>query len=451
MSAPRSPANVAAELIEGGNFLTVDSGTVYRYTGTFWEPLSDAALQNLALIADGQRRSSGRRRSEIIGQIKAASFRSGHRWGRVADWEIPCNNVVVDVRTGAVRPHRREDFLEKVLPWDYEPGAECPRWERALEEYFPGDQRDEPAALQEFAGYVALPHARFKKALVLYSLDSDTGKSVLPFLLMHLVGQAQTCSLPVDKMDDPIARAVLVGKQLNVVSELPIERALADDGFKALVSTEEPVFINQKFLPAFMYVPTAKHVFATNALPRMSAAVENILPRLLIVPFTRVFAGEDKDERLQEQLLKEMPGILLWAIAGAKRLVERRGRFVPPVSAAVLFAEMRNDANPAIAFMRERLIVDGDGKSAIPLARLVDVFNRWHKGSRRTTVKGLGRMFRAARAIVKEVRYPPKADRRHQKVVTCLLGFEYDDSEIPASIEVSGDALTSAAPEVEAK
>lgn len=438
-----APSIVAARILDEGKFLTDDSGTVHRYTGTHWEPMSDAALRAMAIEADGFKRSVGKRRSEIIDQIKGRSYRAKHQWGRVEDWEVPCRNVVVDVRTGAVRAHRPEDYLEKVIPWAYAPGAKCERFERALEEWFPGDQVEEPGALQEFAGYVVLPHARYKKALVVQG-DSDTGKSLVPFVLMNLVGADRTCALPMEKMDDPIARAVIVGKQLNVMTEITVGALVADGGFKQLVSTEEPVFINEKYKPTYMYIPTAKHVFAMNELPRINDRTRAVLGRLLIVPFKRVFVGQEKDEALQAALVAEMPGILLWAIEGARRLVERRGQFAEVSAATALFAELRAEANPAIDFLKERLVVDYT--NALPLTRLVDVFNRWHKGSRRATVKSLGKMLRAAGQAVKDVRVDAKQLRRTGKdsvVLKCLIGFALSDLGAPAWLGVESGSAAS--------
>ena len=54
-------------------------------------------------------------------------------------------------------------------------------------------------------------------------------------------------------MDDPRRCYMLVGKRLNVMTELTTDALMADGGFKTLVSTGEPVLIDPKFKPAFMY------------------------------------------------------------------------------------------------------------------------------------------------------------------------------------------------------
>jgi len=40
---------------------------------------------------------------------------------------LSCENGTIDLRTGQVREHRREDLITKLVPAPYEPGAEAPR------------------------------------------------------------------------------------------------------------------------------------------------------------------------------------------------------------------------------------------------------------------------------------------------------------------------------------
>jgi P4 family phage/plasmid primase-like protien len=442
----KSPAAIAAEMLGRDRFLTDDADAIHTFTGTHWEELSKARLRALVFDAeDGSAAQTASRRNEIVEVLKAKSHHPGHQWGRVGDGEVACKNVVVDVVSGELRNHDPDDYLEKVIPWPYRAAAPCKSWARALEEWFPddagaGDQESRAVdALQEFFGYVVLSHAKFKKALILYGPESDTGKSTVIFVLQHLVGAPRCCSLPVDKMDDEQARAVLIGKTLNLLAELTAEAMIADGGFKLLVSTEEPIFINEKYKPPFMYLPTAKHVIACNTLPKITTAAEPVLNRLLIVPMTRVIPKDDQDPELRPRLLVEMPGILEWAIAGAKRLVANGGRFSAVPESGALLAELRGQANPARDFIGEKLV--SDPKAAVPLADLTEEFNRWNKGNRRVTVKGFGKMLRQVGEAVKVVRFD-------NRVVTALIGFRRHGEATPSVIAVDEGAAAAESAEI---
>jgi P4 family phage/plasmid primase-like protien len=438
------PAAVAARMREGKHYLTDDTDTLYSYNPDvgFWQPLSKAAERRLVLEADGAFKSSGDRRKEILDQLRAATYVAALKWGQVADDEVACADGVVSVSTGEPRPHRPEDYLEQVLPHPYRLGAKCPSWLAALELWFgPGEGRGgEIRALQEFFGYVVLSHAKFKKALVLKG-PGDTGKSVVVFVLQHLVGSQNCCSLPVDKMDDEQARSVLVGARLNILSELPADAMIADGGFKQLVSTQEPVFVNQKYKAPMMYVPSAKHAIATNNFPRVNDRMAEVLNRLLIIPMLRVLTAEEKDETLQTRLLDELPGILLWAIEGAKRLVAQRGQFSEVPAGTAMLAELRADVNPVREFLREccePADPDFNGRyPAIRLSVLADRFNRWNKGQKRITPKGIGRLLRSADQVTRDVRFG-------KAVAKSLIGWRLLEERAPSSVLVAGDAFGSA-------
>lgn len=59
---------------------------------------------------------------------------------------------------------------------------------------------------------------------------------------------------------------------------------------------------------------------------------------------------------LTANLMHELPGILLWAIEGLKRL-RARGHFVQPKAVSDAVREMEDLASPVLAFVRERCIV----------------------------------------------------------------------------------------------
>lgn len=431
----KSPASSAERLLENVKFITDDTDTVYRHNGAFWDALSDATLRQIALEAD-LGKSTRARRAEIIDEIKARSHIRGMEWGRVADYEIPFKNGVVDVRSGQMRGHRPEDYLERVLPHDFMPDVVCPVWQKVLFEWF-GDAEEESggpiAALQEFFGYVCMSHARYKKALLVKG-ESDTGKGLIATLLAEMVGRDRVCALPLEKMDDLQARDAIVGKALNLMTEIAAQALIADGGFKQMISLEEPIQINAKYKPIFTYWPTAKHVFLTNNLPGLSDRTEAVLNRLLVIPMTRIFKKSEQDETLPAKLKAEIVGVLAWSVQGAKRLYERGGKFTEIASGAEVIDELRRRANPAIDFVRERL--KAASTAALPLENLIGPFNHW-KGGTKVTKKGLGSMLRSAGHVVKDVRYG-------KAVLASLVGFERITEETPAMLLIKEGDATSA-------
>lgn len=428
-------ASIASDIMESHRFVTDDAGTVYRYEAGLWRRLPDVQLARLAMDGDKSGGSTGHRRREIVDFIKTASYDPDLTWGRVADHEIPCANGIVDVLTGAVRPHEPEHYLERVIPHTYDPAAKADTWHQAITDWFGDGEGDGSIeALQEFFGYACLSHAHFKKALMIYG-PADCGKSQVVYALQGLVGTRYTCQLSVEHMDDPTRRAIIKGKALNIMTELPTNALIADAGFKTLVSTEEPILLDEKYRPAEMYTPTAKHVIATNHLPRVNDRTEATFNRLLLLPMLKSIATEDQDKALKRKLKGEMAGILAFAVEGARRLVERDGEWREPLGAGQLMKDYRDENNPVRQFLRERCAKDD--KAAIPLQVFARQFNSWNTGGRKAAARGVSAMLRSAglAEAIKDVRW-------ESRILKSLTGWRLlEDVDEPLILNLDeGDA-----------
>jgi len=95
-----------------------------------------------------------------------------------------------------------------------------------------------------------------------------------------------------------------------------------------------------------------------------------LVGRMILLRLTRSFFGGE-DTNLTDKLLTELPGILLWAIAGWHRLRER-GRFIQPDSALELLGDMADLASPISVFVRERCIIEPGRMVAV-----ADLYTAW--------------------------------------------------------------------------
>lgn len=245
---------------------------------------------------------------------------------------------------------------------------------RCLDTYFGGDDDGEAKklALQEFFGYCLMSHARYKKALLCYG-ESNCGKSTIPFLLRELVGAENMCAVSVQDMDDPRKRAPLRGKLINALTELPTDAMIADGGFKTLVSTEEPIQFDEKFLPAIMDIPIAKHVIVTNNLPAINDRSRGTFNRLLLIQFNHVIPESEQNKKVWDELRNEIEGILLWALEGAQRLYQRDGRFTSAGAAQI--EEYRNEQNPVLEWINEAC--ERDPEARVFVTTLRESYCRW--------------------------------------------------------------------------
>lgn len=354
-SAAKVVVNDLARLImRDHDILLESSGQVREYNGRCWDVIPSSKLRSYALQLDSHQYTTKDRRSEAVNYVLDATNQTDIPWRSVGPTEIACSNGVVDVHVCAVRSHRREDYLETVIPHDYDPRARCPTWLATMERWF-RDDKDADAkidALQEFFGYVLLPHALYKRALFLQG-ESDTGKSQVPLILGALVGSRNRCTLSTDQMAHEQKRAPIVGKMVNLLTELPSDAMIADGGFKQLVSTGDPISIDPKFLQPFDYTPFCKHVICCNNLPTINDLSRATFNRLLLIQFKHVLPKGEQDKGILEKLKAEIQGILAWSVEGADRLVRNNGEFTVIDESTARVAQYRLEQNPVNGFIEE--------------------------------------------------------------------------------------------------
>jgi len=389
------PNDLAMLLMRDEHIVCDTNDNLYHYTGTYWRAITSGGLRAMLLPYEEIEDTNTKRRTEAMNYVMDATRRKTLiEWNKISPSEVPFRNGMLDFITGSIETHRPEDFLDRVMPHDYTPGARSPLWQQLLGDWFGDDPdyRQKVDALQEFFGYVLMQHARYKKALVLYG-ESDTGKSQVAQVLRLMVGDHNVCQIGIDRMNDPKQLAPIQGKMLNLVTELPEDSLVADGGFKQLVSTQEPVQIDEKYKAQITYVPTAKHVFATNNLPDINDKTRATYNRLLVVRFNYVIPRDKQDKDLMDKLAAELAGITNWALEGAQRLTVNSGEFTRIPESESLIEEYRLEQNPMQMFVDDRL--ERHPASRIEFKRFCDIFNLWNPGGRKWSSRAIGKALTA--------------------------------------------------------
>lgn len=371
--------NSLAEIVMGTYpFVSDQHGYVYQYNWRHWERTTKKQICAYVNQADNKYAASERRRSEAANYILACTNRKIIKWRQIPITDIPVWNGVVSVDTGELRSHRKEDYLEAIPPVRYMGQKPCPHWLAALQLYFDQDAECEHkiSALQEFMGYCLMPHARYKKALCLYG-DTDTGKSQIATVIQNMVGAMNTCSISVEDMDEPRKLEPILGKMVNILTELTSKSIIADGGFKKLISTEESIQVDPKYEKAILYKPIAKHVVVCNSLPKvndMSAATFN---RLLLIQFNHKIPAAKRNRNIMDLLRSDLEGILYWAIEGAKRLAANDGDFTRIMESEKALEDYRERENPINMFIADKCVTKEDDDTPVDpdIPVLVSEFN----------------------------------------------------------------------------
>lgn len=271
----------------------------------------------------------------------------------------------VDLKTGTIRPHDRNDLLTKCqsVPWN--PAAECKRWLQFLNEVFEGNQ-EVIDFIHRAVGYT-LTGLTSEEVLFIGWGTGRNGKGKFTDTLIALMGDyarpAKFDMFVAKKGDEGKANDVaeLFGARFVPASEGEQSKRLAEAKIKNMVSGD-PVEGEKKYQDSFTYYPEYKIWLFTNYKPRIVGTDEGIWDKVIFVPFKRYFAPEERDRRLLEKLKEELPGILQWAIRGCLEW-QKQGLNVPE-SLKQATEDYRREQNVLGHFVEDELIENDKLKAA---------------------------------------------------------------------------------------
>ncbi len=230
-------------------------------------------------------------------------------------------------------PHDSAFFSLSSVAYKYQPGAQCRRWQHFLNDLWPDDGKAKEL-LQEWFGYCLLPDTSQQKILAVIG-PPRSGKSTIARVLMELIGRRNVASPSIRSLSGQFGLWGLLDKSVAIVPDatLPHPCPALEELLKS-ISGEDAVDIHRKGLPPLTGVrlPT-RIVIVANEQPAFHDPSGALQRRLLTLRTERSFYGNE-DITLTEKLVKELPGILNWAIGGWKRL-HSRGRFEFPENLSI--------------------------------------------------------------------------------------------------------------------
>ena len=253
--------------------------------------------------------------------------------------------------------HTPKFFTVTKLPFDYDPNAKCPHWLEFLEEVMLGN-KEFILLLQQWCGYLFRPDLKEQKFLLCAGPGAN-GKGVFFEVVQALVGKENCSQVGLPRFSSRFALYGTLGKVLNATNESShIIEDQAETILKSFVAGDSFTF-DRKFKEPVYAIPTAKIMIATNSPPRFNDKTEGTWRRILYVPFDRVIPDELQKKDLAEQLKRELPGILNWAIEGLQKLKDEGG-FTIPEKTKELVEEYRRDSDPARDFLLEKYTFSPD-------------------------------------------------------------------------------------------
>lgn len=282
-------------------------------------------------------------------------------------WLLTVANGTLDLRTGELRPHRREDLITKLAPVAYDPEARCPTFDRFLERIQPDTAMR--AFLQRVCGYALTGDTR-EQVLFILSGHGANGKTTFLEAIRKGLQDYALATRPetfLAKRGDTIPNdvAALHGARFVYAVEPEAGRHLAEGLVKQLTGGDivSARFLHREF---FAFRPAFKLFLSANRKPAIRGTNHAIWRRIRLVPFTVTIPDAEQDKTLPAKLEAELPGVLRWLVDGC--LTWQREGLMPPAAVTDATEHYREEMDRLADFLAERCVVDSSahvGKTAL--------------------------------------------------------------------------------------
>ena len=280
------------------------------------------------------------------------------------DWVLNVENGTIDLRTGELREHRREDLITRMAPVRYVEGQEHPVWSKLLADAT-GGNREVAEFLQRAVGY-SLTGSTAEEKLFFVHGPGAAGKSTFIEALKSALGDYAVTADFESFLDRPGAGGIrndiarLDGARFVSSVELSDGRQLAQ-GLVKMLTGGDTITARYLYQEAFQFLPRFKLWLAANHAPRADDTDDALWRRIVRIPFEHVVPKEQRDPRVKETLRNDpeaRAAILAWAVRGCLAWQEE-GLRVPECLEAATEA-YRQDQDPLRDFFTERCVF-GEG------------------------------------------------------------------------------------------
>ena len=247
-------------------------------------------------------------------------------------------NGTLDLKTGELREHRKEDFITRLVPVVYNPDARSAEFEKFLDTIMCGN-RELVAFLQLFAGYSLCGWTGERKLVCLHGQTGSNGKSTLVDVLQMIAGEYYMTASFASFQKAAFAQsgsqatpdlARLSGARIVTAAE-PAKGTNLDTGLIKNATGEDKITARHLNKAPFSFVPQFKLWLIFNDAPRIEGSDDAMWTRVLRVPFDHKFTNPDLSVkgRMADPVLTG-PAALAWAVRGSVEY-HRSGLKIPQV------------------------------------------------------------------------------------------------------------------------
>jgi P4 family phage/plasmid primase-like protien len=275
---------------------------------------------------------------------------------------INFKNGMLDTMTGQMYPHDPKYYAINQIPHEYNPeavfdGTVADRFFRGI---MPDD--DDRNMFFAYAGYCMTIDTRLQKFLVLLGAPG-TGKSTANNIISDMIGRENISGMPMQDLNERFMPTVLLGKLLNVCSDIPGTSMDQTSAIK-LITGEDPVKGEYKHGNIFTFRNYAKLLFSANEMPAvLSENPEAFYRRVIVIEITH---KGPEIRNLREGLKASIPGLIV------KCVQELQKHYILSIpldspNSKVTVEMLKTESDSVRGFFEECLEQDPHGRISQPI------------------------------------------------------------------------------------
>lgn len=298
-------------------------------------------------------------KAEVTGALIDQTLVSHHGAGELKrpTGGVPFRNGWLDIRTGQVTPLDPSMDIRWVVPDDYDPDADDPvEWFKFLESIGYTEGTDERDLLQEWMGYVLSGDTKQQKALMLVG-PPRSGKGTILMVTEAMMGEGSV-GIDLGAFATNFGLQPIIGKGLATIGDARFEMKTDKATVRRILSLvgQDSITIDRKHKDPISVRAGARLMLGTNEVPALIEASAALSSRFMFLKMGESFLNRE-DLELQSRVLKEIPGIVKWALDGLIRL-NKNGKFTQTKAGLEMQKEMREIGNPITMFVDECCTLD---------------------------------------------------------------------------------------------
>jgi putative DNA primase/helicase len=277
---------------------------------------------------------------------------------------------LVDITTGEHSELTPRFWTQSAVDCEYDPEAPCERWERFLEEVFPGDGEAQDF-VEEWIGLNMTGETKFQKGAMFVG-KPRSGKGTIAWVMEQLAGTSGYVSFSLNTlMRGENSQECLIGRRSGCDPDVRLRPAKSygsvgydggglEHGLVSLllkVTGADPITIPRKYIGPWQGVLQMKVTLISNEPPNLNDLA--LTRRFIKVHFGVCFEEEGRrlDVDLKEKLRAELSGIAVRCLGAYRRLLAE-GEFIQPRSGLALARKIFGKTEGHAEFVDACLVVE---------------------------------------------------------------------------------------------